>query len=456
MAPKLGRRGNDGGNEIKDEPFAWESREFLRKLLIGKEIQFVVDHKTPAGREYGVIWINKGGDKVNVIEMIVNEGLVEVRQSNVKPSEELTKLVQLENDAKVQGKGKWRKGSSNNSVRSITWTVQNLRQFVDKHHKKQIDAVIEHVRDGCTLRAMILPSFEMITVAMTGIKCPIFKREGDKEVPEQFAEQAKFFTESRLLQRDIKLLVEGLSTQNIVMATVIHPAGNIAELLLKEGFAWCVDWSMAMLTNDKDKLRSAEKFAKSSKVRYWKDYEPKPVAVSTSSLPSGKFTGKVVEIVNSDALVIKTDKSQFQKIFFSSIRPPRKQEDSNDQASGSAGNSKIRPLYDIPYMFEAREFLRKKLIGKRVNIVVDYVKPAQDQYPERICCTVTCEGMNIAEALINKGYVTCLKHGKNDDQRSSSYDDLLTAENRAIKNKKGIHSKKEFTVNRVADVSGVS
>jgi staphylococcal nuclease domain-containing protein 1 len=78
------------------------------------------------------------------------------------------------------------------------------------------------------------------------------------------------------------------------MATVIHPAGNIAELLLKEGFAWCVDWSMAMLTNDKDKLRSAEKFAKSSKVRYWKDYEPKPVAVSTSSLPSGKFTGKVI------------------------------------------------------------------------------------------------------------------------------------------------------------------
>ena len=26
-----------------------------------------------------------------------------------------------------------------------------------------------------------------------------------------------------------------------------------------------------------------------------------------------------------------------------------------------------KPLYDIPYMFEAREFLRKKLIGKKVN-----------------------------------------------------------------------------------------
>lgn len=26
-----------------------------------------------------------------------------------------------------------------------------------------------------------------------------------------------------------------------------------------------------------------------------------------------------------------------------------------------------RPLYDIPYMFDAREFLRKKLIGKKVK-----------------------------------------------------------------------------------------
>lgn len=63
---------------------------------------------------------------------------------------------------------------------------------------------------------------------------------------------------------------------------------------------------------------------------------------------------------------------------------------------------------------------------------------------------------NLAEALISKGLATCLKHGRNDDQRSSHYDDLLTAENRAIKNNKGLHSKKESTLHRVADVSGVS
>lgn len=36
-------------------------------------------------------------------------------------------------------------------------------------------------------------------------------------------------------------------------------------------------------------------------------------------------------------------------------------------------NKKLRPLYDIPYMFEAREFLRKKLIGKKVSDELAFV-----------------------------------------------------------------------------------
>ena len=62
---------------------------------------------------------------------------------------------------------------------------------------------------------------------------------------------------------------------------------------------------------------------------------------------------------------------------------------------------------------------------------------------------------NIAEALISKGFATCLRHRQDDDQRSSCYDDLLAAEARAIKNSKGVHSKKEPPIHRVADVSQV-
>ena len=88
-----------------------------------------------------------------------------------------------------------------------------------------ISAVIEHVRDGCTIRAFLLPSFQYVTVMLTGIKAPMFKLEGDKANPEPFAEEAKFYTESRLLQRDVKIYLEGSSNQNLI-GSVIHPVSS--------------------------------------------------------------------------------------------------------------------------------------------------------------------------------------------------------------------------------------
>ena len=59
-------------------------------------------------------------------------------------------------------------------------------------------------------------------------------------------------------------------------------------------------------------------------------------------------------------------------------------------------------------MFEAREFMRKKLIGQNVHVIVDYIQPESMDvngysYPEKICGTVTIGGVNVAEALVSKG-----------------------------------------------------
>ena len=40
-------------------------------------------------------------------------------------------------------------------------------------------------------------------------------------------------------------------------------------------------------------------------------------------------------------------------------------------------------------MFEAREFLRKKLIGQSVHVTVDYIQAANNDFPEKTCATVT-------------------------------------------------------------------
>ena len=56
--------------------------------------------------------------------------------------------------------------------------------------------------------------------------------------------------------------------------------GNIAESLLKEGFAKCVDWTIATVTGGPEKLRAAERFAKEKKLRLWQDYKPSTLQVT--------------------------------------------------------------------------------------------------------------------------------------------------------------------------------
>jgi len=451
VAPRLARRAYGDGAETFDEPYAWEAREFLRKKLIGKEVQFFVEYTTPGtGREYGCVYYKSGsGELKSITEELVAEGLVEVRRGGIKPSDDQTKLIDLEDMAKAAKKGKWSDNNTEDHIRNISWDIENPRMFVDQKKGKPCDAIIEMIRDGSTVRAFLLPNFEHITLMLTGIKCPTTKRDGEEE---PFTMEAKYFTDCRLLQRDLQIVLEGVSNNNF-LGTVIHPAGNIAELLLREGFARCVDWSMGVLSSGPELYRQAERSAKEKQLRIWKDY----VATSPAlSIKEQEFTGKVVEVVNGDAVMVKTQAGEVKKIFFSSLRPPRAQpkDDGVVENGPSRDGKRGRPLYDIPYMFEAREFLRKKLIGKKVNVHIDYIKPANDGYPERTCATLTISDINVAEALISKGLATTLRHRQDDDLRSSCYDDLLAAENRAAKNGKGLHSKKEPPAHRIADLSG--
>ncbi len=68
-------------------------------------------------------------------------------------------------------------------------------------------------------------------------------------------------------------------------------------------------------------------------------------------------------------------------------------------------------------MFEAREFLRKRLIGKRVQVTLDYIQPRMEQLPEKMACTVMAGGVNIAEGLVSKGLARVVRHRGDDDNR---------------------------------------
>lgn len=141
---------------------------------------------------------------------------------------------------------------------------------------------------------------------------------------------------------------------------------------------------MAFMKSGADKLYLAEKAAKEKRLRIWKDYAPSGPQISSKER---EYNATVVEIAAGDALIVKAPCGTTKKVFLSSIRPPRGPVGEDGKAASRPKD--FRHLYDIPWMFEAREFLRKKLIGKQVKVVVDYIQPARESFPEKTCCTVT-------------------------------------------------------------------
>lgn len=60
--------------------------------------------------------------------------------------------------------------------------------------------------------------------------------DGTSQTPEPYAEEAKYFTESRLLQRDVEIILESVSNQNY-LGSILHPVWIFsASNLWNQGF----------------------------------------------------------------------------------------------------------------------------------------------------------------------------------------------------------------------------
>lgn len=127
----------------------------------------------------------------------------------------------------------------------------------------------------------------------------------------------------------------------------------------------------------------------------WNSYAP----TNSNSITSGPvaartFEAVVCRIISGDTIHIRrTDDAASagkpnaeRRIQLSSIRQPQTKDPKQ------AG-----------YAAEAREFLRKRLIGKAVTVQMDYIKPKEGDFDEREYATIkTNRESNIGEALIQR------------------------------------------------------
>ncbi|KAH8875132.1 Staphylococcal nuclease domain-containing protein 1, partial [Schistosoma japonicum] len=136
-------------------------------------------------------------------------------------------LVTAQEQAKSLGKGRW---SPNSAItREIVWSFEDTCNFFEKYKNQPLKAVVESVRDGCSVQVFILP-------------------ESLREKPNTFH----------------------------FVGSILHPNGNIAELLLRQGLACCIDWNLNLVSvpGAAKAYKAAERFAKEKRSRLFENYQP--------------------------------------------------------------------------------------------------------------------------------------------------------------------------------------
>ena len=373
-------------------------------MTVGKVIQFKILYSIPTGvkRDYGTVILQSGE---SLPEAALSEGWVKLRDDAGRKDESeeskaiLEKLELQEAKAKHESKGIW---AGEGGKLETAYDISDAKAFVEQWQGKSIDAIVERVLTGdrMVLRLFTATSKHIQTlVLVAGIRAPTTKRtnlsDGKEQPAEPFGAESHQFVETRLLQRNVSVDVLGLSPQGTLVCTVKHPNGSIAEFLLKAGLARCTDFHSTMLGSQMTALRQAEKQAKDQKIGVFQGI------TTTQSSISSDIEATVSRVQTADTVYIRTRSGEEKRVSLSSIRQPKPTDPKQ-----------------APFQADAKEFLRKRLIGKHVKVTVDGKKPASEGYEEREVATVTVNNKNVALLLVEAGYASVIRHRRDDGRFS--------------------------------------
>lgn len=469
--PQPGKMVMDPSTKIRstteDNVFAYEVKEFTRKMVIGKTIKFSIEYQwSNINQVAGNVWLaNENPDTDDgLIEKGLANGMFTLNEKSQNISD---KLRDLNIGAKNLSKGIY-DISTIHEARKLVFEpeVSEKIALFKKLEKKELDCQVEAVLTGSTIKIYLPSEQTFLVIVLTGVRC-----NSASSTDKSYAAEAKFFVEDKLLNRDLKVILEHCDTLDEpvpgrITGTLLHPRGNVSEILLTEGLAQCADWSMKYYTGKVEKLRACQNEAKKNKKRLQKNYKAPAEKLGTAQT----FNGIVKQIVQTDSIIVrKTDDHTELKISLSSCRPIRVKDFDKTSWEGKikkleeskrANREIFNPSNDLPVNWEAKEFLRKKLIGQKVKICIDYKQDSREDpitkvvYPERLCATVQLGDTNVAEVMLGKGYLKTIQHGSSDDNRSIHYDTLQQAEQRASQTKQGIYNISKLSLPKILELSG--
>jgi staphylococcal nuclease domain-containing protein 1 len=459
-APPLGDRRDEA-----EQPMAFFGKERLRRLLVGQTVEFIVDLRddeknTRLGRillddkDLGVLVLEEGLAEPKNLD---DQGEKKFRPENLDEYKEAAEIAKTKKvgiyspQAGTQIRKKYqRHGQTSSFVAS---------EFLKSLPQGPLQAYIEDFFAPSYL-LVYLPTLEThIRSRVAGLFLP--------STPPEVQAAARKEIEAEWIQRD--LLVEFKSYEEKGDFFGVGLAGEVGTRLLgslvEKGLGKLESSAvMVMKTDEFTKMKQLQIEAQKNKVGVWREEEAKGgrEKVGQSLASNEVFEANVLEVHSGDSLTVLPLKSGStpQRIFLSSIRAP------------AMGNVRREELHK-PWAHEAREFLRRASVGKKVRVEIEYTRKvikketendsdsetpvkSQKPEPERLLTFASVflvdKADNLAQLVVEKGFATVM-NPRADDPCSNYFKALKDTEEIAKLNKTGVHSTKNPIIHRLVDLT---
>ncbi|OHT05419.1 Tudor domain containing protein [Tritrichomonas foetus] len=410
------RYGSNNGDK-NDEPHGCESFEFLRKLCIGQRVS-VPQTGRVADRSRGHSIFGKlpvvfrhvtlcDQDNKDIALTTTRAGWTRVRPPKYK-DEYVDVLLEAQTKAQEERRGIWR---PNGIIRQLP--VRYDPEIIAK--TKYYNALVEGVLNGTTLTLFLQPRNEYIFFQIAGCMAPSTRKDNTAE----YGQESREFIARCLLDRIIRIQICDYTDNKLFIGCILGKHDVSVRSLISNGLAKFRSYLTQYTLTGDDYLR-AENEAKKQKMNLWCDFSPP----SHLNFETKRFTGRVYSIINSNIILVFSEKEQrIRKVHLNFIRVP--------------------PFCSEPFGFEAREFLRKLIVGKNITAVID---GSIDDYGE--FGTVFLDNVNINEELCKQGLACTVESPIYGYEASMSpyFDKFVKAENEAKRKKLNIWADKQPAV----------
>jgi staphylococcal nuclease domain-containing protein 1 len=246
-APAMARKQGD-----EDEMWAWESKEFLRKQVIGKKVRVEMEFQKTIpmkqgekegerNMEFASVFVHKNDKNVSIASIEKGFSKVAVAKFNDESSKYFEQMIEAETVAK---KSKLGMHSGQQAPMHIFTDLisqpKKLQTFEATLMKKgragnNLTGVIEYCFSGQRFKVRIESESVCIPLCIHGIRCMTYDQNQPQAM--ELANEGKDFAKWNLHQKDVTIELEFTDKKGNFFGSVLVGKKNYGEMILEQGLA---------------------------------------------------------------------------------------------------------------------------------------------------------------------------------------------------------------------------